>query len=122
MLTVPKNVHDVSPAKGFVASGVSAISGESVLDECTLFLTQPFHVLGEIRDGEKQKQGHDTSQGAFEDEDPSPATVASQTIHISNGSGEQAAKGSCQVGGTEEQTEPRLSFTPLIPHAQQVET
>jgi hypothetical protein len=51
---------------------------------------------------------------------PSPVLVTTHAIHLANASSDQAAKASCQSSRREEEREPLLSFTPLVPHPDEI--
>ncbi len=56
-------------------------------------------------------------KGNTKDEDPSPAKIATHPVHLPNGGGQQATKGTSQAGTTEEEGVTLLSLRALIPHA-----
>ncbi|GMF75858.1 unnamed protein product [Aspergillus oryzae] len=67
-------------------------------DELALFIGVPFDVFGEIRNNKEPGKRDDTSDQAFDDKDPAPASVATSTIHLSKPASQQATEGARKCG------------------------
>lgn len=61
----------------------------------SLFVIEPLDVFREVWDYEEPDKRNNTGEDAFNDEDPSPAVVASESSHFSKTTGEQTTKGAC---------------------------
>lgn len=51
-------------------------------DPCSLGFGQELGRLGKVVDGEEGDDCHYNGQDAFKDEDPAPAFVATNTVHL----------------------------------------
>ncbi|THC93295.1 hypothetical protein EYZ11_007220 [Aspergillus tanneri] len=60
------------------------ILDESRKSEFALLLAEPFCIFGEIAHEKETCDGHNTGKNPFNDENPSPATMASQDIHFTD--------------------------------------
>lgn len=56
----------------------------------------------------------------YQNEDPAPSVVATDSAHVSNTPCKNATECSCQTGTAEEEGDAILSLVSLIPHAQVV--
>lgn len=90
-------------------------------DELSLLVGKPFDIFGKVGNDKEPDERDDASEQAFDDENPPPATVSSDSFHFPEPTGQQATEGTSECRRAEEKTESLLRLAALIPHPQQVE-
>jgi hypothetical protein len=75
--------------------------------------------LGFTYHPEADDRNHDGEE-SFEDEDPGPARLSTDTVHVHDSSGQQATKGSGESCGTEEDGCSDTEFGSFVPTTQVV--
>ena len=79
-----EDVFDITKRYGSLKSAASLVDLKACFDVSAFLFGKPFCVFGKICEKEEEKDGDDAGQDAFEDEDPAPAPVTTQTIHLTN--------------------------------------
>lgn len=101
--------------------GLPGVPGQLRLDELPLLFVEPLDILRKVGDDEEPDNCDDAGRDALDDEDPSPAAVATRPVHLPDGTGKQATEGARQGGGAEEEAEALLRLAPRVPHAHEIE-
>lgn len=119
--TVLENVKHILDGQRLLVRRFAHVSRKLLPHIRAFLLSQPFRLLGEIRDGKEPGKGHDAGQDALDEEDPPPAVISTEALHLPQSAGQQAAKGTGQSGGAEEECEAALGFIAPVPHTHEVE-
>ena len=98
------------------------VSARSSYHPSSLVLGQPCRLIGKIRDEEKCSEADENGQDAFKDENPSPITVAADTVHFGDRTREEAAKRTGDQNRAPIKGEPLLGFLTLVPETDEVVT
>lgn len=120
-LVVLHDVQGVLEGEFLLRAAVARVRLQTGSDVGAFVFGEPFCLLGEGGEGEEEDDAHDTSQGAFEDEDPAPTEVTAHAAHLADGRGKQTTESAGQGSGGKEESESLLSLGTLIPHSQEVE-
>ena len=101
---------------------IALIGHQLLLHEAAFPLREPFRVLGEIGNAEKQNGRENASDDALEDENPVSRRISAHAVHLADGAGEQASEGGGKTRGAGEEGESLLDLGAGVPHADQVVT
>ena len=83
---------------------------------------QPFRIRRKTGDEKERGNAHKDRADAFEDEDPPPAAVARDALHVRDRARQQAAEGAGDEDGAPVDREALLRFFTPVPEADDVET
>lgn len=122
ILTVLEHVQDVTEGQLGVMIGFADILGQLGAQEIPFLVREPVDIFGEIRHEKKADYSRNGSRQTLEDEHPSPTAVTTDTVHLTDSSGKDTAKGTGKSGGAEEKTEALLRLAASIPHTHEVKT
>ena len=113
---------DVSSGDFALFGGTALVNLEAGFDVFAFVGGEPFGVFREGGKDEEEADGDYAGENAFEDEDPAPAVVATDSLHFADDGGEEAAKGAGESGGAEEEGVATLRFGAFIPHSNEIKT
>lgn len=101
---------------------ILSIQSEPLEKQLSLLGFQELRRLRPVRNDPEGERCHDDGCKTFEDEDPSPARVACNAVHMGDGVREEATEGACDDGGGEEEIKAPLKFVALVKHGDQIQT
>jgi hypothetical protein len=119
-LEVFEDAADVTAADLALGSGLALVDLETGADVGTLVLGEPLGVFREVREAEEECDTDERGEGALQDEDPAPGSVAAHHVHLADGGGQETAECAGKGGAAEEEGIALLSFGALVPHTDQV--
>ena len=100
---------------------VFVVESKSTNPESTFLFRVEFGGLWPIRYDEVACSSDHNSEETFQNEDPSPSVVASNTFHMSDGIRKKTRESSGNDTGAEEKVDPPLKFVPFVEHGDQVD-
>ena len=95
-------------------SRVFDVQCEATYEKLPLFGLEEFRCLWPIRQDPEREDCNDDGKYAFEDENPSPAGVATNAFHMSDSVSKKAAECPGNDRRGEEEVEPPLEFVAFI--------
>lgn len=120
-LVVLEDIGDIFSAHFAFHGRGTLFAAETVCDEVLLLRGKPVTVFGEVGKNEEECCADDTGEDAFEDENPSPSLVSSNSVHLSNGCSKQTSECTSKSSAREEEAVSSLCFRSQVPSAQEVE-
>lgn len=120
-LVILENVADVLDRNAPFNAGAALVCLETRRNVDLLFWCEPLGFLGEVRQQEVEKEADENREAAFYDEDPAPALVTSQSVHLADRGGKQATKSTGESSAVKEEGVSSLGLVAAVPHANEVE-
>jgi hypothetical protein len=114
-LTILKHIKCILQSNSPRMRRLATVLLQFRLDKRLFILIKPTHSLREIGNDPKANNGDNYSQQTLNNKDPAPALVAADSIHLRDSISQQAAKGTSERGGAEEEREAFLGFASFIP-------
>lgn len=121
-LPVGKRLPDILPFELLGLSNSSATLGldltlilQTVDHKRSLLLGQECRCLGKVMQHPKGQGGNDDGENAFEDENPAPSFITTNTVHLADTEGQQATERTSNGGGGEEQRLSELNLLANVP-------
>ena len=115
------NVEGVLEGDGTLGSVVTLVGGQLGHEIGALILLEEAGLFREGGEREPEDNGSQSGDDTLEDEDPSPAAVATHVVHLANAVRQQTAESSGKRGGREEERVALLGLISPVPHAEEVE-